>query len=61
VVGIESGHSNVENPTIFPIVPPEPILYPELLSPIKSLSIGFQAPLLVFGVNSLRPPMSEFG
>ena len=34
---IEPRHSNVENPSIFPVVPSEPILHPERLTTIKGL------------------------
>src|SRR5216683_6886123 len=42
---IKSRHSDIQDPAIFSVMPPEPILHPELLTPIECLGVGIQARL----------------
>src|SRR5215470_9074654 len=56
---IKSWHADIENPAILSPVMTQPILHLELLSLIKRLSIGIEAPLQVVGMNALRPTVSK--
>src|SRR2546427_7604614 len=61
VIPIKPWHSNIEHPSIFSVVPSEPILHSELLATIKGLRVGVKAPLQIFAMNSLGPTISELG
>src|SRR5271156_4942191 len=52
---IKPRHPNVDNPSILSVVPSEPILHSELLTPIRGLPVRVQASLQILGVNTLRP------
>src|ERR1700677_1673113 len=52
---VQPRHSDVEKPSIFSVVPSEPVLQSELLTQIKRLCVGVEASLQILGVNALRP------
>src|SRR6266576_480164 len=58
---IESRHTGVEDPAILPVMPSESIFHPEWLAAIKSLGIGFQALLQIFGLDTICPAVPKFG
>src|SRR3984957_5078858 len=58
---VEPRHSDVENPSIFSVVPPKPVLHSELLTAIKRLCVDVHASPHILGVNSLYPAVSKLG
>jgi len=58
---IKPRHSHVENPSILPVVPAEPILHPEFLSPIKGLRVGVETLLQMLRVDTFCPAGSKLG
>jgi hypothetical protein len=56
---IKPRHSKVENPSIFSVVPSEPILRSELFLTIERLHVCIRASTRVLGVDPLRPAVPE--
>src|ERR1700691_3048975 len=54
-VGVESRHNAIEEPAIFAVMPPEPILHVERLTRIESLAVAIQTPGHVFWVDPFCP------
>src|ERR1700692_3477296 len=60
-IRVNSWYTNVENPPKFSVISPEPILHPEGLAALKSLGIGFKAPLEIVRVDSFHPAVPKLG
>src|SRR5258708_33817572 len=58
-IRIESRHPDVENPSIFTVVPSQTILHPEFLSAVKGLNGRIQESLQILWVNPLRPAVAK--
>src|SRR5882762_7831011 len=56
---IKPWHSNVENPSIFSVVPPEPVLHSDPLTPIKGLRVRIHASPQIFWVNPFCPAVPK--
>src|SRR5215471_14841924 len=59
VILIESRHTNIENPPIFSVEMSKPIFHAELLTSLKSLCVGLNAPFQVLTVHPLGPAVSK--
>src|SRR5947208_15312925 len=58
-VRVESGHARVIYPTIFSVMPPQPVLHCEGFTRIKSLDINGGTSLAIFLVDALQPTVPQ--
>src|SRR5437762_10782449 len=58
--GTKSRYPHIQDPSILSIVPPQPILHFERLTPLEGLVVIVQTQLQIIRVHTLRPSVSQF-
>src|SRR5436190_203683 len=56
---VKSWHANIEQPTVLPVISPEPILHFERFSEIKCTCVCIQAGFHVFRMNTFCPAIPK--